>query len=246
MIDTILRKTLYKEYSQETQNTVLYLSKPEILLNFICNFLFVFFLLFIILILPIIFPILFETLISQLVYLTVSFFYTLFIVLIFRKRTFYASNLLSRFLHYLFFTKQGKAISKGDFKIIKKDDKLLYSTIVEQDCRGRCYAVCFALLQALKKGTMQFISVKEFTKENETPFDTIHVLYVNQGYAFDAYSHRQFPVNTLLAVHQSKIYKNFNYEDVKYCSYEEFRDINYAEFAKWCKENDVHELWNCD
>lgn len=246
MINTILRKTLYKEYTPETQNTILYVSKPEVLLNFTCNSLCFLFLYTLPLVVVIVFPHLFTNLKIQLLYLLILIIYAIFICFIFKERNFYQTSYVSRTLHYYFFTKRGKAISKEDFRTLRKKNRLLYLTILGQDCRGMCYAVCFALLQALKKGCIQFISVNEFTSKKETPFETVHVIYVHNNYAFDTYCHRQLPLNDFLEIHQAKIYKIFKYEDIRDFSYEEFRKIQYPDFAKWCKENDIHELWNCD
>ena len=245
MINTILRKTLYKEFDYATQNTLLYVSKPEVLLNFTCNLLCFLFLCTLPLVVVIVFPHLFTDLKIQLLYLLILIIYTIFVCFIFREKNFYQNNYVSRTLHYLFYTKRGKALSKEDFKTIKKNDKLLYSTIKEQDCRGLCYSVCFEMLKTLKKRCIKIISVNEFTSKKETPFETIHVIYVNNNYAFDTYCHRQLPLEAFLAIHQAKVYKTFNYEDIKNYSYEEFRNIQYPDFAKWCKENDIHELWNC-
>lgn len=245
MINTILRKTLYKEFDYQTQNTLLYVSKQEIILNFTCNFLCFLFLCTLPIIVIIVFPYLFTDLKIQLLYLLLIIIYTILVCLIFREKNFCQNNYVSRTLHYYFYTKKGKAISKEAFKTIKKKNELLYSTIKDQDCRGLCYSVCFELLKTLKKGGIQFISVNEFTSKKETPFETIHVIYVNNNYVFDTYCHRQLPLEAFLAIHQAKIYKTFKYEDIKDFSYEEFRKIEYPDFAKWCKENDVHELWNC-
>ena len=246
MINTLLRKTLYKEYDTETQDTLLYVSKPEVLLNFIFNSIYFLFLYTLPLTIIIVFPHFFTDLKIQLLYLLFLIIYAIFVFFFFKDMNFYQKNPISRALHYHFYTKKGTALSKEDFKTIKKKNKLLYSTIRKQDCRGYCYSVCFELLQTLKKGYIQFISVNEFTSKNETSYKTIHVIYVSNNYAFDTYCHRQLPLKRFLEIHQSQIYKSFNYEDVKNCSYEDFRKAHYSEFAKWCKENDVHELWNCD
>ena len=38
---------------------------------------------------------------------------------------------------------------------------------------------------------------------------TMHVLYINNGWAFDTFSGRQFPIEQLHEIYKAKVYKNF-------------------------------------
>lgn len=246
MINTILRKTLYKNYDFRMQHMILQLLGHVHIFIFFCNLFWLVFLLLPIVLLPIVFPIMLLNLPKQLLFLLFLFLYVMGIVYIFRTNGFFEENFLYKFLHFFVFTQKGNAISKNDFKNIKKNDKYLYRILKNRTCLGKCYTTCFQLLKILQKGSMLFISIKELTLKNETPYNTIHVLFINENWAFDTYSQRQFPIEKIFAIYQPQVYTTFSFDDVKNYTYEEFRSIHYEDFAKWCKENDTFQFWNCN
>lgn len=110
-------------------------------------------------------------------------------------------------------------------------------------CRGFCYSICFEICKALKKGCIEFLAIKKFSthaaKEDDGKDFTMHVLYVNNGWAFDAYSSRQYPIEKLHEIYKAKIYKSFSFNEISSKSYEEFREEQEHELAKWSIDNDV-------
>jgi len=246
MINTFFRKTLYKYYDFQTQTLLLHLLGPIHFFYLLSNILILIVILLPIFLLPALFPLLFSHWQKQLFYLILVFLYTLVTIFVFRKNGFFDENCLSKFLHFYLFTQKGNAISKKDFKVIRQNDKLLYHVLKHQTCRGKCYATSFQLLKTLKNGLILFISIPEITLKDETPYNTMHVLFVNQNWVFDTYSQRQFPLKKILSIYMPKIYKAFSFDDVKNYSYEEFRDAHYEDLAKWCKKNDTFQFWNCD
>ncbi|MBO5412963.1 MAG: hypothetical protein J6A29_01425 [Clostridia bacterium] len=133
---------------------------------------------------------------------------------------------------------KGNAISKEDFDTISKDNKLLYKYIVQQQCRGKCYNICFELLKCLKKGIIQFVAIKSVGDDEAKNYYTMHVLYVNNDWCFDTYSGRQYPLEEVLKRCKGKICTTFSYEDVEGKTYEEFMEEHDSALEKWCEEND--------
>lgn len=158
-------------------------------------------------------------------------------------------------LYNRLYAQRGKAISKEDFIKIKNENKELYDSITSSKCHGYCYATCFNLLRTLKTGNIKFMAVKLVSTGNETKNYTMHVVYEKNGWVFDTYNQRQYPVEKDIALHNAIVYKNFSYDDIIFSSYDkfimllsygEFRDKNYDELAKWCKEHDCYQEWKKD
>lgn len=143
------------------------------------------------------------------------------------------------------YTSKGNAILPEDFETIEKEDSNIYGLIRYLECTGSCYPICFYILKALKKGKIKFIAVKVINGDKEgieKPF-TMHVLYVNNGWCFDTYSHKQYPMEKILKIYKAIEYKEFSYDDIKNVSYDEFKEINYPELKDWCEKNDCHQCW---
>ena len=149
----------------------------------------------------------------------------------------------------LYFNKcviHGKAIQKEDFETIQKENRELYEALRWMQSMGYCYSICFDMLQCLKKGTIQFLAIKcrEDEKEkNGNQEYTMHVLYVNNGWCFDTYSERQYPLDKVMKQLRAKTYKSFAYEDVQGLTYEEFREKTAEEVKFWCQENNCYQKW---
>lgn len=155
-------------------------------------------------------------------------------------------ELISASLYSSRYVIKGNAISEKDFNIIKEEDKKLHYLMMTQQVQGYCYSVCFTLLKCLKKGTIQFVAVKclEDEKEENDNLDyTMHVLYVNDGWCFDTYSERQFPLDEVIKRLYAKTYTSFNYEAVEGKTYEEFRAEHAEALKVWCQENGCYQKW---
>ena len=66
---------------------------------------------------------------------------------------------------------------------------------------------------------------------------TIHVLYLNDGRAFDTNSSRQFPIEEIHDIYKAKVYKVFSFEEIATKSYIEFKKAQEEQLAKWASEN---------
>ncbi len=137
------------------------------------------------------------------------------------------------FLFFLIYTRKGEAIKTSDFKEIKLNNKELYNDISTDECQGQCYTTCFDILKTLKKGKIIFLVTGVHYYDNPS----MHVLYVNNGWCFDTNFRMQFEYMKVLGEYDVCIFKQFDYEEVKGLSFEEFRCMHKKEIEEWCNKN---------
>lgn len=247
MIKFILRRTIYKAYDRESQDRLFQLELKKQIIRLWCSmfwtvmFIFQFF--------PILIIDSFDNAeLSPLSKQVISgapilwFIGYLILFIVFNKATMGFIELLAERVYYLLVVKKGQAILKEDLQTIKKENKKLHCLIETQLCRGYCYSICFQICKILQKGSLEFIAIKKFSQHNCKRDDgknyTMHVLYLNNGWAFDTYSSRQFPIEDLHEIYQAKVYKKFSFDDISSKSYEEFKEEQEPALAEWSNEND--------
>ena len=153
-------------------------------------------------------------------------------------------NLLWQYMH-LSHILNGNAISKSDFDVIKKKDKRLHYLMKTSQVNGYCYNVCFRILKCLKKGEIHLIAIKwtqkeEASEEHRDKEYTMHALYVNNGWCFDTYGERQYPLEEVMRREQAKFYRSYNFEDIETITFSQFRQKEGPALRKWCEENDCY------
>lgn len=220
----ILRKTIYRNFDHETQDMLL-------ILNGLYNLIQILFAILLPLTLyTATFPILdfyesknpyFFSPFKK-VYILIS----LLFICIFRKKIFETFNSLAQKIHFTLLTQFGYALSKEDFKEIKKINPKLYTIISKRECKDNSFKVCFELCKSLKKGGLEFIVIKnlEFYKNPNKEMLKIHVLYINGEWAFDPYSSSQFPIEKIHAIYKGKVYKVFTFDEISSKSFDEFKE----------------------
>lgn len=243
MLNKILRKTVYKKFTQEDQERFIKLYSKQHIITFICIVMNIFILLAPCTnLLTISFCMKEELSIkTQTIWAICGVAYLIFVlwfIEFFKKAQGVVVYFMSCRLYSSLYTKKGKAISKKDFETIEKENDNLYDLITTQGCKGYCYSICFNILRVLKKGTMKFMAIKGHDEDKEY---TMHVLYVNNDWAFDTNSQRQFPLEELINIYEAKVYKDFTFEDIKGISYDDFRDLIYSDLEKWSEENGVSQ-----
>lgn len=148
---------------------------------------------------------------------------------------------------------KGNAISKDDFEIIKRKNEGLYEQIMTLGVQGECYRVCFALLECLKKGTIQFVAIPNIDEDVSSNSRvqnisekcipnryTMHALYVNNGWCYDTYSARQHPLEEAMKRFQAKSYTSFTYDDIQSKDFEDFWYEQYPALREWCRRSDCY------
>lgn len=247
MIKYLLRKTIYKKYDKESQDRLLALDAKERIVKLSCILLFPCSLFYIYIFLGII--VLCEDLgtVAQIAIVVFLLTYTLMfatLTCVFQDVLLVFWMLFAQKVYFLLCTKKGKAISNEDFKKIERINNELYTAISTQKCCGYCYSICFYLCKTLRKGKIEFIAMKLFTPNEEKEKYTIHVLYINNGWAFDTFSSRQYPIEELDKLFMAKIYKSFSFRDIATKDYEEFRDEEGPNLAIWAEKNNCSASWN--
>lgn len=248
MVKYLMRKFMYNNCNTETQDMLLQLSLQQDIITLIClNF---WIIIFIFTFIPLIIVVLLEnvelSINTQIALITFMLIYGAIILLLgkFLKEAFIAFiNIMAGKIFFLMYTGKGNAISKKDFQTIKNSESNLYDLIATGECQGYCYSTCFHMLKIFEKGYIEFIAIKKFSSMMDDEHDdgrkfTMHVLYINDGWAFDTYSRRQYPIEKIYAIYKAKTYKIFTFEDISNQSYEDFMEQNKPELLEWCKYND--------
>ena len=184
-----------------------------------------------------------RTLLSIATFLLVTLLGVVLILNFFYESLFVCTILIAEKVYFLVYTIKGKALSRKDFETIKNKNKELYEFVSSSNCRGYCYSICFDMLKVLKRGCIEFVAVKKLSTQKDDEDDdgknfTMHVLYVNNGWAFDTYSQRQYPIEELHTIYKAITYRSFNYDEIKNKSYDDFRSENELQLTKWCNMND--------
>lgn len=249
-----MRRTIYTEFDKESQDMLLQLTSKQHIIEILCfmfwvvAYIFPFIPLFIIDVCEDI-ELSMITQIAIIAFMLICGAGLLVFMKVFNRAMFGFSQLLAERIYFLVCTKKGKAICKNELKIINQANEKLYEFIATQMCRGYCYSICFEICKALKKGCIEFLAIKKISphdEEDDGKDFTMHVLYVNNGWAFDTYSSRQYPIEKLHEIYKAKIYKSFSFEEISSKSYEEFREEQEPELAKWSIDNDCSIFWKGD
>ena len=250
MIKYIMRKTIYKEVNHEKQDILIQLNGQYHVIEFFCFIFWV--VIYIFPFIPLFIIDMFEdvefSMTTQIAITAFGLIYAVGLLVSFKvfKRAMYGfSELLAERIYFLACTKKGKALSKKDFETINQVDKELYAFIATQNCKGYCYSICFKMCKALKKGSIEFIAIKNYfiNKDDDKAF-IMHVLYINNGWAFDTYSSRQYPVEKLHEIYKAKVYKVVDYDSICDKSYKEFRDEQEHELDEWSAINNCYTFSN--
>lgn len=238
-----MRRTIYKEFDKESQDMLLQLTSKQHIIELFCLmfwaviWIFPFIPLFIIDVCEDV-EFSMTTQLAIIAFMLICFVGLLASMKVFKRAMFGFSQLLAERIYFLVCTTKGKALGKEDFRVIQKVNERLYMFVATQMCRGYCYSICFEMCKALKNGNIEFLAVKKFSPHDDGKDFTMHVLYVNNGWAFDAYSSRQYPIERLHEIYKAKIYKTFSFDEISSKSYEEFREEQEPKLAEWSIDND--------
>lgn len=247
MIKNIIKKIFYSGITPEKQDLLLKLFYRYHIIQFL-SFLSLWTIIFIFPLVPLLIIYICEgkkmATSMQIALLVFLFVYFLIFITVFKtigKKILLFSHQVAKKVYFRFCTAKGKAVSKEEYKSIKINNSLLYDFISNQKCQGYCYSICFEILKILKKGSIEFVAIKRAFDVNDRDFDgkhfTIHVLYINNGWAFDTYSARQYPIDKIHDIFNAKIYKTFNFSEIKDKNYKDFRSEVEPDLIEWCKTN---------
>lgn len=145
-------------------------------------------------------------------------------------------------LYFWLFTRKGLALSKEDFASIKAKDKELYRAISSRQCTGRAPLVCFEIAKTLQKGDICYLVKKDLLSVDTSTY-RLHVLYINNGWAFDTTTRCQYPLEEFLKMCDGIIFRRFSYSEFQdYRYWDSFYATFEDEITKWCEKNNYY-MW---
>ena len=195
MIKFLIQKTLYKKESPQVKEILWKILSRQHIIKILCvlivpfNLILTFIPIFIILLCEDV-QLAISTNVLLCIFDVIYGLGILFAFKFFKDAMFVFSQMISWKIYYFLYTRRGKALTKYDFKTIKSEDENLFDFISSEKCSSCCYSTCFLMLKLLQKGHMEYIGICNLThdydedKQEQKPF-TMHVLYVNNGWAFD-------------------------------------------------------------
>ena len=245
MFEYFLRKFTFNDVSKEDQNTIMLL-KYRIKMDIIVRLL---------LIIPEVLPIVIFAVFmlmcngNIITFSVIAIVYCIFVETLKIKYNSKLQNFytpMSKWLYVHRYVLRGKAISREDFKQIRKQNKSLYEFMVNLQTNSYCYSICFDILDCLAKGKILFVAIRISSKSSRYKYNnnyTMHVLYVFDDWCYDTYSEMQYPLKEVLRRSQAKIYKSFSYKDIQGKTYYKFKEEQIHALQKWCEENDCYQRW---
>lgn len=144
-------------------------------------------------------------------------------------------------LYFWLFTRKGLAISKEDFASIKEKDKKLYRAISSRKCTRYAPLTCFRIAKVLQKGEICYLAKKDLLSTDTSTY-RLHVIYINNGWAFTTKTKRQYPLEEFLKMCDAKIFGRFSYSEFQNYEYDEFYSTIENEITAWCKDNNYY-MW---
>lgn len=246
MLKFILRRTVYKEFSKESQDMLFSLLAKQHINKLFCSFME-----FIMLFFPLL-PCFTASFCEKTISTETRIFFIAYIIayvvfmgcfgLLFNEAIKEFYNKVVEKLYFYWYTKKGKCFSSEDFTNLYMKNTDVYSLIASEKCRGRCYYVCFQILKTLQEGSIKIIAVKNINSKDENGY-CLHVLYVKNGWAFDTYSQRQFKLEKILKIYHAKEFKDIYFDDIRHYSFDSFLYMEGKMIKKWCEENNItHKL----
>ena len=133
-----------------------------------------------------------------------------------------------------FLSKHNKAISKKDWKKIKKHSLRLYNDLLSEECEHCCYYYSLEIARILKDCTLIWGAAEEpFEKGNKF---YAHAVVLKGDYIYDSNMHFSIKYEDFVKLYKFKIYKKWSFDEF---SKENFRDSERNNFRNWCKANHV-------
>lgn len=147
---------------------------------------------------------------------------------------------ISSKLYFVCCTQKGKALSKSDFSKISMKNPQLFERIQYGKDDGISYSVSFEILKTLEKGTLKFLAIRNIEPENGKKY-ILHVVYENNGWIYDTFSQRQYPLEKALKIYRAREVQDLYFEDISSYSYKYFVYLNGRKIKRWCAKHCVSQ-----
>lgn len=133
-----------------------------------------------------------------------------------------------------FVSMNGRALSKKDWKAIKKVDIGLYNDLLCDDCNHCCYYYSLEIAKIIKDSILIWGAVEEPFEEGHPYY--AHAVILRNGYIYDSNLRQSEKYEDFVNLYKFKLYKEWHYSEY---SVEDFRKSEREQFRNWCKENNV-------
>lgn len=130
-------------------------------------------------------------------------------------------------------TPKGNALSKDDFKVIKKQKPSLYWEITSNYCVGMCYLYARDIALLFPDAKLIYCAATNPFKETEV---FAHAVLERNGEIYDTNRRMSYKVEDYEKIFKVQIYKKWIYDE--FCR-DDFQEGVRDDFRKWCQENDV-------
>lgn len=243
MFKYFMRKFVFNDVDSEAQDILIQLNTPHFILDLLFDILFLF-----ILEVPIfLMNKYYDEDVAHALNLGINYLRIIYLLAIlvitqtFKKDIYDTYQFILKKLYFWMWTKNGNALSKKDFKILKNNQKL-YNRILTQKCKKHRFSVCFKICKTLKKGNISFVSIQTIKiKKKYYVFNfKMNVLYINENedWVFDPYSCQQYPIKKFNEIFKVKVYKTFSFDDISNISYSKFKKEQKTKLTEWATSND--------
>ncbi|MBE5821061.1 MAG: hypothetical protein E7311_00545 [Clostridiales bacterium] len=129
-----------------------------------------------------------------------------------------------------------KAVTRKEWKKIKKYDKWFYEELLSNESNHLCYYYSLELARILKDVTLVWGAVTDVFEEDMPLY--AHAFIMKGEYIYDTNRRTTFKFEDYAKLCNFKIYKKWNYPEY---SIDDFRSKNREGFANWCKQNNVKD-----
>lgn len=146
-----------------------------------------------------------------------------------QERTILIQDYIRRFV-----SKNGKALGRKEWKIIKQENTCLYYNLLCDKCKHRCHFYSLEIAKIIKDSTLIWGAYEEPLQDGHKYY--AHAVILRNGYIYDTNMRQSEKYEDFMRLYQFKIYKQWKYNEY---AREDFRESERKEFWSWCKENNV-------
>lgn len=134
---------------------------------------------------------------------------------------------------------KNKALTKNDWKKIKKTAPKLYEDLLSEKCNHYCYYYSLEIAKLITDTTLIWCGVKSPFDFNTTYY--AHAVILKNGYIYDSNLRESVKYEDYVKLYSLKLYKYFEYSDY---SKKDFVENERMKFRNWCNKNNVEGYMN--
>lgn len=133
-----------------------------------------------------------------------------------------------------FVSKNGRALGRKEWKVIKNVDRELYDDLLCDACNHICYYYSLEIARLIKDSILIWGAGEDPFEEGHKYY--AHAVILRNGYIYDSNMRQSTKYEDFLKLYKFKIYKQWDHSEY---SRNNFRVSEREEFRKWCRANNV-------